>query len=80
MAEFKVEGVYSSTDWFTGGIHVYRCIMRDGQIITLAPVYYEIDGVYKKKDESFEVHDDKDGEYIVLGSYKGKEHRMYANS
>lgn len=80
MAEFKVEGMYSSTDWFTGGIHVYRCIMRDGRIITLAPVYYEIDGVYKKKDESFEVHDDKDGEYIVLGSYKGKEHRMYANS
>ena len=80
MAKFKVEGIYSSTDLFTGGIHVYRCLMRNDQVVTLAPVYYELDGVYKKRDESFEIHNDKDGEYVVLESYKGKEHRMYANS
>lgn len=77
--EFNKGNRYSTTDWFTGGTHVYECKSRTETHVELEAVYYEIDGIHKEKGEKYEIQIDYSrGEYIVLHTYNGEEHRLYA--
>lgn len=77
--EFNKGNRYSTTDWFTGGTHVYECKSRTETHVELEAIYYEIDGIHKEKGERYEIQIDYSrGEYIVLHTYNGEEHRLYA--
>lgn len=75
---FEVGKIYRTTDWFTGGIHIYKCTERTGDTVTLAAVYYEMDGMHIIQPETFEIQKDEK-EYVVLYCYKGHENRIYAD-
>ena len=77
--EFIVGSKYSTTDWFTGGTHVYECVARTETSVTFKPVYHEQDGTHNLPMETHNIEIDYSyGEYIVLSTYKGEECRLYA--
>lgn len=78
VCKFKANAKYENTDWFTGGIHTYKCISRTENTVTLSAIYDEIDGLHVVPPETFDIRKDEDGEYILFYTYHGEENRMYA--
>lgn len=78
VARFQTDAMYENTDWFTGGIHTYKCVSRTENTVTLSAIYDEIDGLHVIPPETFEIRKDEDGEYVLFYTYHGEENRMYA--
>ena len=76
---FKVNDEFDVCSIFTGGMHYYKVLRRENNILYCAADYIEIDGNYET-EQSFEVKEDENGEYIVAWTYKGEEGRVYAKS
>ena len=77
--EFIIGNKYSTTDWFTGGTHVYECVARTETSVSFKPVYHEQDGTHNLAIGTYNIEIDYSyGEYIILHTYKGEEHRLYA--
>lgn len=78
VARFQQDAMYENTDWFTGGIHTYKCVSRTENTVTLSAIYDEIDGLHVVPPETFDIRSDEDGEYVLFYTYHGEENRMYA--
>lgn len=78
VCKFKANAKYENTDWFTGGMHTYKCVSRTENTVTLSAIYEEIDGVHEIPAETFDIRSDEDGEYVLFYTYHGEENRMYA--
>lgn len=78
VARFQQDAMYENTDWFTGGIHTYKCVSRTENTVTLSAIYDEIDGLHVIPPETFDIRKDEDGEYVLFYTYHGEENRMYA--
>ena len=78
VARFQPDAMYENTDWFTGGLHTYKCISRTENTVTLSAIYDEVDGLHVIPPETFDIRSDEDGEYVLFYTYHGEENRMYA--
>lgn len=78
ITRFNPGDKYENVDWFTGGVHTYKCISRTENTVTLSAIYDEIDGLHVVPPETFDIRSDEDGEYILFYTYYGEENRMYA--
>lgn len=65
ICKFKVNAKYEKTDWFTGGVHIYRCISRTENTVTMSAIYDEIDGVHVQKPETFDIQKADNGEQNI---------------
>lgn len=65
---------YITQDWFTGGTHYYKYLGNGNFEITME----EIDGTHTKIDHLDIQRDEAGNEFILLHTYKGEKHYLYA--
>lgn len=78
QTKFQQGKQYSTNDWFTGALHIYRCISRTETTVKLSAVFYEKDGDHEIQPKTFDILNDNGREYILLYEYKGMQNRIYA--
>lgn len=78
---FEVGKFYESEDWTIGGTNTYECIKREGEYAQFEASWSNCDGEFKQATPMLKIRKTlsiDDGEYVVLGTYLGHEHRLYA--
>lgn len=75
---FQIGNIYTTVDWFTGGIMKYRCIGRDEKNALFQVLDKEVDGVSIREERYEILHDSERGEYVLIYEYRGHENRLYS--
>lgn len=78
---FEVGKFYATEDWIMSGIIVRECIRREGDYAQFESSWSNSYGTFKKATTMLRIYKTisiDEHEYVVLGTYLGREHRLYA--